>query len=152
MMRCLLLKDIKMINETPINNDLPSRKTHRLKEYDYGQYGYYFVTVCTNHRKPLLSRVVGNDALVVPSQTIQSPVSPFINGTVIPSHLGEKVLECWQNIERLNKNVELDKFVMMPNHIHGIIIIKNTEPIHSTDKTYGFELAERRVRIPYKAL
>ncbi|MBQ3551157.1 MAG: hypothetical protein IJA41_09300 [Clostridia bacterium] len=137
------------------NKNLPIRRTHRLKEFDYGQYGYYFITVCTNHRKPLLSKIIGSDANVPNSSSnlivgSDAPVAPspssFISGTVIPSQLGEKVLECWHNIERLNENVELDKFVMMPNHIHGIIIIKNTEPIDPVNKIYGFEIAERRGR------
>ena len=121
-------------------NNLPKRKSHRLKEYDYGQYGYYFVTICTHNRKPLLSKIkihtnsviVGNDALVVP-KTILTP-------------LGKEILNCWYNIEKLNNNVKLDKFVIMPNHIHGIIIIKNANPIDPIDKKFGFEIAERRGR------
>ncbi len=128
------------------NKGLPTRRSHRLREFDYGQYGYYFVTVCTNHRKPLLSKIIGSDT------TAPNPSSNMIVGndalvvppSTVPTPLGEKVLECWQNIERLNENVELDKFAMMPNHIHGIIIIKNTEPINPVDKIYGFEIAERR--------
>ena len=46
--------------------DLPERKLHRLKNYDYGN-GYFFVTICTNDKKKLLCDIVGNDALVVPS-------------------------------------------------------------------------------------
>ena len=137
------------------NKGLPTRRSHRLREFDYGQYGYYFVTICTNHRKPLLSKIIGSDTTAPnPSSNMivgsDAPVAPspssFINGTVIPSQLGEKVLKCWQNIERLNENVEIDKFVMMPNHIHGIIVIKNTEPIDPIDKIFGFEIAERRGR------
>lgn len=130
------------------NKGLPTRRSHRLREFDYGQYGYYFITVCTNHRKPLLSKIIGSDDnvpnstsnLIVGSDALVVPPS------TVPTLLGEKVLECWHNIERLNENVELDKFVMMPNHIHGIIIIKNTEPIDPVDKIYGFEIAERRGR------
>ena len=58
-----------------------NRKNHRLKDYDYGKYGYYYVTICTNHRTRLLSTItldeqsqpslstnpiVGSDALVAP--------------------------------------------------------------------------------------
>ena len=58
-----------------------NRKNHRLKNYDYGRYGYYYVTICTNHRARLLSTItldeqsqpslstnpiVGSDALVAP--------------------------------------------------------------------------------------
>lgn len=62
-------------------NNSPKRKSHRLKEYDYGQYGYYFVTICTHNRKLLLSKikndnsngnhtVVGNDEGVVPYKAL----------------------------------------------------------------------------------
>ena len=63
--------------------DLPKRKTHRLKKFDYGN-GYFFVTVCTNNKEKLLCDIVGNDALVVPSD------------------LGKRIIECWNNIEKLN--------------------------------------------------
>jgi REP element-mobilizing transposase RayT len=109
-------------------NNLPTRKNTRLKDFDYGSYGYYYVTICTNNKKNILCDIVGNDALVVPSK------------------IGKKVIECWNNIAKLNENVEIDKFVLMPNHIHGIIIIKNESDIETIDKQYGFEVAERRGR------
>ena len=114
---------------------LPSRKNHRLKEYDYGSAGYYYVTLCTKNRDNLLSTIilsdtVGSDALVAPLLT----------------ELGSKVSDCWHNIARLNDNIEIDKFVIMPNHIHGIIIIKNNESAENIRKIYGFEIAERRGR------
>ena len=108
--------------------DLPKRKLHRLKEYDYGSYGYYYVTICTNNRINMLCDIVGN------SQPI------------IPSLIGKKVIECWNNIALLDNNVEVDKFVLMPNHIHGIIILKNNDAVEIIDKKYGFEIAERRGR------
>ena len=46
----------------------------------------------------------------------------------------------------MSENFEIDKFVLMPNHIHAIIIIKSEEPIEKTDKKYTFEIAERRGR------
>ena len=106
--------------------DLPKRKAHRLKEFDYGN-GYFFVTICTNNKEKLLGDIVGTDALVVPTD------------------LGKRIIECWENIEKLNDNVEIVKYTIMPNHIHGIIAIKNDDEIH-TDKKYGFEIAERRGR------
>lgn len=106
--------------------DLPKRKLHRLKNYDYGN-GHFFVTICTNDKKKLLCDIVGNDALVVPSE------------------LGKYVIDSWENIAKLNNNVEIIKYVMMPNHIHGIIVIRNDD-ITATDKKYGFEITERRGR------
>jgi REP element-mobilizing transposase RayT len=125
------------------------RKNHRLKNYDYGRYGYYYVTICTNNRAPLLSTVttrvqddtsvsaypaVGSDALVAPKPSV----------TLTP--LGEKVLESWYKIETLNENVFIQKFVFMPDHIHGIILIKNPDVIADPKGDFDFQVQERRGR------
>lgn len=63
------------------------RKRLRLPCFDYSDNGAYFVTLCTKNRANVLSKIVGNDALVVPTA------------------IGEKVLECLKNIETvLNYN------------------------------------------------
>ena len=107
---------------------LVERKRLRLKDYDYAQAGYYFVTICTENRRRILWDHVGNDALIVPSE------------------IGSKVVECWNNIALLNENIEIDVFCLMPNHIHGIIIIENQLPEIVCKKKYGFETTERRGR------
>jgi REP element-mobilizing transposase RayT len=126
-----------------------NRKNHRLKNYDYGKYGYYYVTICTNHRTHLLSTItldeqsqpslstnpiVGSDALVAPKPSV----------TLTP--LGEKVLESWYKIEALNENVFIQKFVFMPDHIHGIILIKNPDVIADPKGDFDFQVQERRGR------
>ena len=126
-----------------------NRKNHRLKNYDYGKYGYYYVTICTNHRTRLLSTItldeqsqpslstnpiVGSDALVAPKPS------------VILTPLGEKVLESWYKIETLNENVFIQKFVFMPDHIHGIILIKNPDVIADPKGDFDFQVQERRGR------
>lgn len=115
--------------------ELSQRKNHRLQNFDYGSYGYYYVTICTINRENVLCHIVGSDALVAPQCV------PFAR-----SEIGAKVIECWNNIALLNENVEVDKFVLMPNHIHGIIVIKNMEPIKVQEKKYDFEITERRGR------
>ena len=119
---------------------LPKRKSHRLNNYDYGSYGYYYVTICTYNKEKLLSSIVGSDALVAPKHCENRQL--FVK----PTALGEKINECWQNIEKLNDNVFIDKYVLMPNHIHGIIIIQNTNESAIQNQKYGFEIAERRGR------
>jgi len=120
--------------------ELTERKNHRLKKYDYGRYGYYYVTICTTNRINFLCEIsnintaVGSDALVAPKALF------------VPTNIGEKVIECFNNIAALNDNIVIDKFVLMPNHIHGIIKIMNTEPIELKEKTYAFEVTERRGR------
>lgn len=106
-------------------NELPKRKNIRLKGYDYSQAGYYFVTICTQDKKNLLCKLVGNDALVVPTL------------------VGEKTIQCFYNISKFNKNIEIDSFCLMPNHIHGVIVINNSFEQHiKNDKKYGFEIPE----------
>ncbi len=85
------------------NPDKHHRRTIRLKEYDYSRAGVYFVTVCTQDRKCFLGNVG--------------------NGTVELSHIGKTAHEFWFEIPKHFKNVQLDAFVVMPNHIHGIIFI-----------------------------
>lgn len=80
-----------------------SRKPNRLKNYDYSSQGAYFITICTLDRKCILSRIVGGDALIAPQTNL--------------THCGEiarKYIESMPGI---------DKYVIMPNHIHLLIAI-----------------------------
>ena len=114
------------------------RKNHRLQNYDYGQSGYYFITICTRDRAPILSTIstqsVGSDALVAP------------NPTVILTPLGEKVHESWNKIETLNDHVFIRKYIFMPDHIHGIIFIDNPDVITNPNGDFDFQVQERRGR------
>ena len=93
-------------------NRYPKRKHPRLKDYDYSNNGYYFVTICVKDKKPLLSKVViGRDALIPP----QIRLTPY-----------GKVLK--ENIEKINTkyaNVKVDNYIIMPNHFHIMIVIDN---------------------------
>ena len=81
--------------------ELSKRKSLRLQGYDYSQNGAYFITVCTKDRKHLLCDIVGDDAHIVPK--------PY-----------------GQVVEKYIRNVpEIEKYVIMPNHIHMIIRLDN---------------------------
>lgn len=119
------------------NSIIKSRKNLRLKEYDYSQNGMYFITICTKNRKNILCKIssekeakdiVGNDALVVPSE------------------IGKFIINCWNNISKINTNILTYDFVLMPNHIHGIIFITEQDGVCEINKKYGFEILERRGR------
>ena len=82
---------------------LPQRKSPRLQTYDYSQAGAYFVTICTYRRLPLFGHI--------PQQ-----------GMVL-NEAGQIAAACWVAIPDHYPNVELDAFVVMPNHMHGIVCI-----------------------------
>ena len=89
------------------NPERHRRRSIRLHGQDYAQAGAYFVTVCTERRVCLLGTIVG--------------------GEVELSAVGCIVLETWEALPARFPQVELDTFVVMPNHVHGIVVI--------TDKT-----------------
>ena len=86
--------------------ELPKRKQVRLKDYDYSAPGAYFVTICTQDKTHLFEMEnVGNDLCVVPPPQNQ----------IIHKYLAE--------VENKFDNVKIDKYVIMPNHLHIIVVI-----------------------------
>lgn len=81
------------------------RKLNRLKGYDYCQSGCYFVTICVQNHECVLGNV--------------------INGKMQLSRIGEMANNYWRKIPAHFPNTELNEFVIMPNHVHGIIVIDN---------------------------
>jgi REP element-mobilizing transposase RayT len=78
-----------------------------LSGYDYSSSGWYFVTICTKNKGEVLGKVK--------------------NGVVFLNDLGKVAVKFWKNIVNVFKNVELDEYVVMPDHVHGIIRIVGTE-------------------------
>lgn len=87
----------------------PKRKSNRLKQFDYSQNGAYFITICTHNRKEILSHINVGDGSPVPKLTIY----------------GDIVLRLINEISNKYPNVIVDKYVIMPNHIHIIFAIIN---------------------------
>lgn len=83
--------------------DRHHRRSIRLRAYDYTQAGAYFVTICTHGRECLLGNVV--------------------DGSVQLSTLGCIVERAWRSLARDFANMAPDAFVVMPNHLHGIVVI-----------------------------
>ena len=93
--------------------DEPKRKRMRLPGYDYSRPGAYFVTVCTRERKCILSHIaVGADALGGPSVTLTDA------GRIVEKHL--------LTTDRIN-GLHVEKYVIMPNHVHMILVIENKD-------------------------
>ncbi len=94
--------------------ELPKRKLTRLPDYDYASPGAYFITVCTKNRSCILSNItVGADALGGPSLQLTD------TGMVVEQYL--------LSTERM-PGFLIDKYVVMPNHIHMILRIESGPP------------------------
>jgi len=85
------------------DSDKHWRRSIRLKDYDYCQEGAYFVTICTHSHKCLFGEIV--------------------SGATQLNRFGNVVNKCWLEIPHHFPNVEIDTFVVMPNHFHGILVI-----------------------------
>lgn len=95
------------------------RKCIRLPASAYGT-GWYFVTVCTEKRETILAEIsVGADDSVRPCG-----VSSLSNLRLTP--MGEIVRECLEGLENEADGVHVDKYAVMPNHIHAILCLKET--------------------------
>ena len=90
---------------------LPIRKSNRLKDFDYSTDGAYFITIGTQNGEHLLGKLVGDDAHIVPPSIM---LSDF--GLVAQKYIN--------NINVLYEHVSVDKYIIMPNHIHMIVVIK----------------------------
>ena len=87
----------------------PKRKPNRIPYFDYSTPGAYFVTICTQDKAPLLSTVVGGGALDAPDVRL--------------SRYGEIAQKYILSGNRI-PGVTVDKYVIMPNHIHLILLVE----------------------------
>ena len=84
-------------------NNLPCRKSIRLKDYDYSSNGYYFVTICVQNREKLFGEIVG-------ATLCGRPNNP------------DKIITKWLlELENKFNDIKIDEYIIMPNHIHFII-------------------------------
>ena len=90
----------------PYDPNRHHRRSIRLKSYDYSQVGAYFVTICTHKRSCLFGDIV--------------------DGEMQLNDIGFVVRQCWLEIPSHFPHVALDAFIIMPNHIHGILWIVET--------------------------
>jgi len=79
------------------------RRSIRLKEFNYDQPGAYFVTICTKNRDSLLGSIK--------------------EGQLIKNDIGRAIQTAWEDLPKRFPEAALDAFIVMPNHIHGIIIV-----------------------------
>lgn len=100
---------------------LPERKRTRLPHYDYNSAGAYFVTLCTKDRKQILSRIVGTGVPDGP----QNQLTEY--GLIAEKYIRE--------MSSFYENISVDMFVIMPNHIHLLVQIKQSLPSSGPSRT-----------------
>jgi REP element-mobilizing transposase RayT len=91
-----------------VSSDFKNRKQLRLSGYDYSQNGVYFVTMCTQNRECIFGDV--------------------FDGKMVLNDAGKMIHDVWNEIPLFYLGIELGAFVVMPNHIHGIIEIVGAAP------------------------
>jgi putative transposase len=79
------------------------RRSFRLRGYDYAQAGAYFVTICTQNRKWLFGEIV--------------------DGEMRMNDVGKMVQTVWNELPQYYRDVDIDTFIVMPNHVHGILVL-----------------------------
>lgn len=87
------------------NPNIHHRRSIRLQGYDYSQAGAYFITICTQHRQHFLGEILEREMRL--------------------NDAGKMVLQQWENLLQRFSALELDAFVVMPNHVHGILVLND---------------------------
>ncbi|MGM0540497.1 MAG: transposase [Thermodesulfobacteriota bacterium] len=102
----------------PYDPEIHNRRSIRLTGYNYSQPGAYFVTLCTHNRSCLFGDIV--------------------DGKMIANALGRFASTCWDKIPSHNPHVTLDAFVIMPNHLHGVLYIDTQSEENIGANDYSF--------------
>ncbi|HID28413.1 MAG TPA: transposase, partial [Desulfobacterales bacterium] len=87
------------------NPEIHHRRSIRFKGYDYSQTGAYFVTICTQNRECLFGDIV--------------------NEKMVLNDAGRMIQTIWDEMPEHYFGVAMDIFQIMPNHVHGIVILTN---------------------------
>ncbi len=107
--------------------------TTRLSDWDYSWKGFYYVTICTKDRKCCFGEIINNEIYL--------------------SEIGKIVFECWLEIKNHFNNIELDDWIIMPNHLHGIIVIKDNDFVtNGRDRVYPVSTVRKFGNVPPKSL
>jgi len=93
---------------------LITRKQIRLKNYDYSLDGYYFITIGSKNRNNIFGEIINNENTVG---------ALLACARIELSQIGKIIEKQWRNIPNQYNNIKLDHSVIMPNHIHGILVI-----------------------------
>jgi putative transposase len=91
----------------PYDPDKHHRRSTRLRDYDYSQAGAYFVTIVTHSHRSFFGQIA--------------------DGAVRLNEAGQITAQCWLQLPERLAHLELDEFAVMPNHLHGILVLDNAQ-------------------------
>ena len=91
----------------------PQRRANRLRAYDYSAPGAYFITICTEGRKCILSDITVGEGLAPPEPRLTT-IGQLVEGQILDLH-------------HRYTSVSIDKYTIMPNHIHLLMSLSQTE-------------------------
>src|SRR5690242_8940341 len=94
------------------NFTIHHRKSIRLQGYDYSQNGAYYLTVCSYKRQCIFGKIINDD---------------YDTKRCERTELGKIIEKCWYEIPIHYPFVKLDAFIVMPNHMHGVIFIERSD-------------------------
>ncbi len=100
------------------------RRSIRLQSYDYSQAGLYFITICCHHRICLFGEISDGGGVMVGAENIL-PLRENKNQIMILNNAGKIADACWREIPKHFQNAILHEYIIMPNHVHGIIELTN---------------------------
>jgi putative transposase len=92
------------------NPDIHHRRSIRLQGYDYSRAGAYFITICTQNREDLFGNIIVG-------------AGPCACPEMVLNQAGAMIQTVWNEIPFHYTGTEIDEFIVMPNHIHGIFVI-----------------------------
>ena len=115
--------------------ETPQRKRARLKNFSYDTSGAYFITICTQNRRKILSQIVGDDVTVCEANDgVPNVVKLLPHGKIIDKYINQ--------LNEFNDNITVDQYVIIPNHIHillrvldngaprTMLLLTRTSPLH----------------------
>ncbi len=104
------------------NPNIHHRHSIRLKGYDYSQSGLYFITICVQDRKCLFGEIVRVDDVGVQNFDVGvQNFEPLHQRKIVLNDAGKIADNCWLEIPKHFPNAVLHEYIIMPNHVHGII-------------------------------
>ncbi len=103
------------------NSSYDHRRSIRLQSYDYSQEGMYFITICTYRKQCIFGKI--------------------IRDKMILNQVGKLVKWEWLKSVEIRQEIDLDEWVIMPNHLHGIVIIDHNNINDKSANIIGANLA-----------